>query len=145
MRRGIENLFSFRNTALTHYVSATFTHHLVTKECETGLQNLVHCIWSTLCGRAQSYYLARQGHKAIVNNPMEEQCRRKVAASTHPMQNPLRMEIFQSLQRHDGVGFDMTRRQHDALVLDNHLEVGLHEIKHQADVGLLTEHIQELT
>ena len=49
---------------------------------------------------------------------------------TYPMQNPVQVQILQTLQRHQNVRFDVCRCDRDACVSYDDLQVGFHELEH---------------
>lgn len=47
-----------------------------------------------------------------------------------PVHNPARVAKIQGLEKHLHVGFDVRRRQHNGLVLDNCLQIAFHVLKY---------------
>lgn len=59
------------------------------------------------------------------------------------MQNEVQMQIFESLQCHYHVGFDIRRREHDFCVFDDVLQVRVAKIENQTHIRFMAENIQQ--
>ena len=59
------------------------------------------------------------------------------------MENPIGVEVFQALQRHDDVGLDVPGSEKDVAVPDDHLQIGVHVVEDETDVRFVPEDIQQ--
>ena len=60
------------------------------------------------------------------------------------VKDPVVVEILQSEQGLQSVGFDVCRGQDDAGVLDDDLQICVHEVHHDGDIGPVSEHVNQL-
>ena len=59
------------------------------------------------------------------------------------MQNPVQVQILQTLQRHQNVRLDVGRCDRNTRVSYDDLQIGLHELEHQRHLRFRTEHIEQ--
>jgi hypothetical protein len=63
---------------------------------------------------------------------------------THPVQNMVAVAELDAAKGHGHPGLDVRGREHEGAVLDDILEVRVQELKHQVEILLVREDIQEL-
>ena len=60
------------------------------------------------------------------------------------MKNPFVVQVFETFQCHDYVGFNVCWTELHIGILDYHFQVGLHEVKDERDFRYMAKNIQKL-
>lgn len=56
---------------------------------------------------------------------------------------PVVVQVFEALQCHKRVRLDVRWGEHDARILDDHFQIGVHEIEYERYVGHAAEYIEK--